>query len=89
MNVYSVEIRLCATAYIKATSPGAAVVKAIAEYGTPALSGKGVEVGTSDDVSDLAFHDPDLPEVSLSPAMTAYGLWDAADKPELQEEDVP
>lgn len=42
------------------------------------LEGDGLEVsdaGSDVTISGARFDDPDLPEVSLSPAMTLYGPW--------------
>lgn len=72
MNVYSIDIRLAATAYIKAGSKAEALAKAKSLHGD-CLN---LEDPTQSDVEISArrYDDPDLPEVSLSPVMT---LWDA------------
>lgn len=72
MNVYSIDIRVAATAYIKASSRAEAIAKARGLHGD-CLN---VEDPAQSDVEISArrYDDPDLPEVSLSPVMT---LWDA------------
>jgi hypothetical protein len=87
MNLYSVDVKICATAYVKANSPEEALKKVVEQYG--GQPGALVEVGESDDVSGRRFDDPELPDISLSPAMTAYGPWeDDVRHVELQEEGV-
>lgn len=72
MNVYSIDIRVAATVYIKAGTRAEALAKAKGLHGD-CLN---LEDGTQSDVeiSGRRYDDPDLPEVSLSPVMT---LWDA------------
>jgi hypothetical protein len=65
MTVYGVEIEVAATLYIKATSKAQA--HAIAER----LCGQSTEAIP---VSGLQYDDPDLPDVSLSPAATILSL---------------
>lgn len=85
MNLYSIDIKICATAYIRAKT--AAEAKRIAE----AMAFDGLEL-REDEYQDppicgKGFDDPALPDVSLSPAMTIHGRWGS--KPELVAEDVP
>lgn len=70
MKLYSVDVRVVATAYIKADSKEDAIQKA------RSLHGDCLEVEPGDEceieISGLAFDDPDLPEISLSPTMTVW-----------------
>ncbi|MBY0560148.1 hypothetical protein [Hyphomicrobium sp.] len=86
MNVYSVDVKICATAYVKANSEEEALAY------VKGLDGQALETtGSVGDVevSGLSLTSPDLPDVSLSPAMTCYGVWDAETVPELAEEGIP
>ncbi len=72
MNVYRREVMICATAYIKASSPEAA------DKTLRGIEIKGLEVtGWRGDVpiSGAMFTDPALPKISLSPSMTIHGHW--------------
>lgn len=70
MNLYSVELRLAATAYVKAESPEEALERAKTLIGDP------LELESDDEtISGRKYDDPELPEVSLSPAMTINGFW--------------
>lgn len=70
MNVYSVDMRLAATIYVKAESEKEARDKALTfaaesfEFLPDAVT-----------VSDAAMDDPNFPEISLSPVMTGWGLY--------------
>lgn len=75
MNLYSIPMTVYATAYIRAETPEAAME--IAE-GLTDLSIEEVEV------SGLQFDDPDLPDISFSPAMT-IGEPEHGIEPELAE----
>lgn len=82
MNLYSVQLTINATAYIKAESAQEALEIARDEYASE----------TTEDVggycSELEYDNPELPDVSLSPAMTFGDKIEAADV-ELAEEDIP
>lgn len=70
MKLYSIDVRVYATAYIRAESEEEARAKA------DALRGAFVFTDGSDpgvEISGLQYDDPELPEVSLSPAMTIHG----------------
>lgn len=81
-NVYSIDVKIYATAYIRADSEAEAlkIAKAMKDDclelceqdGDPAISG-------------LNYDNPDLPGVSLSPAMTIYGP-DEGDLPDCVHE---
>ena len=72
MAVYSIEVKLCATAYVRAKSAADALRQAVALAGkSPIILNAEGEVP----VSGLPFADEDLPTVSLSPAMTIHGIW--------------
>lgn len=85
MNVYSIDVKVYATAYIKAETEQDA--RKIAEE----LKGYALELpegGAGDlEISGMQLDNPDLPDVSLSPAMTVYGP-DPDTNIELSEEDV-
>lgn len=71
MKLYKQDVHIYGTAYVKASNKARAqnkLAKMIEQY--PAL--ELIEVGTQMGIpiSDRDFQDPDLPEVSLSPAMT-------------------
>ncbi|MBI1202636.1 MAG: hypothetical protein GC182_09015 [Rhodopseudomonas sp.] len=71
MNIYRVDMRVCATAYIKANSPEQARRIACG------LKGKSPDIADSEGevaVSGLSFDNPNLPAVSLSPAMTIIAI---------------
>lgn len=85
MNVYSMEMWLAATIYVKAKNARQAkkLAKAWAED-TYEFSADEVQI------SDKSFSNPDLPEVSLSPAMTGWGfVGGKRATPALAEENVP
>ncbi|TPJ51772.1 MULTISPECIES: hypothetical protein [unclassified Mesorhizobium] len=87
MNLYSIELKIAATAYIKAVDEEQALAAAMD------MVGNGIEL--SEDlcagipITGRRFDDEDLPEVSLSPAMTIDSLWSPDTTPDLAEEDVP
>jgi hypothetical protein len=72
MKVFSIDVRMVATAYIRAETHEAAVELVQRQLHETGLD---LEVGYMNDVpiSGLQYHDPELPEVSLSPAMTIVG----------------
>lgn len=81
-EVYRIDVKIAGTAYVKAASADEALVK------VRALANKGFEFEAYDDtISDREFDDPELPEISLSPAMTIYGPFDDDAVPELVVED--
>lgn len=86
-NIYSIEVKLCATAYIRANSPEEAIELAKQNYG----EGTGEELPTDDvSISGRGYGDPRLPDASLSPAVSYYGPFDGGEwSVELAEEDVP
>lgn len=70
MPLYSIEINIVATAYIKAdTVQQAMKIAKDMKNCTPALDSDGGDFP----ISGRDFSDPDLPEVSISPAMTIHG----------------
>lgn len=85
MNLYSIDVQIAATAYIKANSEAEARAKAAAlKDENPAILDSEGDV----EISGASFDDPSLPDVSLSPAMTIKGLW-PGDTCELQQTNVP
>lgn len=71
MNVYSIDVRIYGTAYIKAESEDAALKLARTLSGATleVRSFEGGEVG----ISGHRLNDPALPAISLSPFMTVHG----------------
>jgi len=81
MRLYRIDLRVCATAYVKARSKKEALKK-VADQKMDELV-----VGEDDRISGRKFDDPSLPDISVSPAMTIHGRWGNA--VELVEDDVP
>jgi hypothetical protein len=77
-HIYSLDMKLCATVYVRAASKDEALTRAKA-FASDTFEFNG------ETVSGRQFNDPKLPDVSLSPAMTGHGLWDAEPVPELAE----
>lgn len=75
MKVYRRDVMICATVYIKASSPEAAdkVLRGIEMSGLQVSEDQDYEGGTP--ISGARFDDPNLPKISLSPAMTIHGHW--------------
>lgn len=76
MPIYSTNIKLIATAYVRANSEAEALKKVLAGYG-PDLGaelpeGYGIDVI----VSGQQLDNPDLPDLSISPAISFCGLAD-------------
>ncbi len=70
MAVWSVDVKITATAYIRAETQEEALKLA------KELEGDGLELFEQDGdlpISGKQYDDPDLPDVSLSPAMTVHG----------------
>lgn len=86
MNVYSVEIKICGTVYVKARSEAEAIEE------VRKLDGAGIELAEDDGlelpITGKNYDDPDLPDVSMSPAMTVYGPWEAEPSVEVVCEGV-
>lgn len=73
MKLWSIDIKICATAYIKAETEEEAMKIA------NDLKNNGLELDEQDGETPISckqYSDPDLPDVSLSPAMTLYGPWE-------------
>lgn len=67
MKVYSLDVKVWATAYIKANNEEEALRKAKTLAGAYINEQDGIgEV----EISGLSYNNPELPEISLSPAMT-------------------
>lgn len=89
MNVYSIDIKICATAYIKAESEE----EAERIFNATCVEHMGGELPVDEyadiPVSGRQYNDPDLPEFSLSPAISFYGSWNDSFGLDLVEENVP
>lgn len=88
MNVYSIDVMICATAYIKAESEEAALKIAQEEFN----KNRGMELPDNLEwlqmpITGISYDSPDLPDVSLSPAMSFHGP--CGEHLELVEENVP
>lgn len=72
MAVYSIDIVINATAYIRADSEEEArkIASQMAEDSYEMRTG---EIGDGVEISDADFDSDDLPDVSISPAMTCAG----------------
>lgn len=68
-KIYSVDVLICATAYVKASSKRDAKKKAQA-----LVRNEVFQLELSEHVSDLQLSDPALPDASLSPSCTGIGL---------------
>lgn len=92
-RLFSVDVKIAATAYVRATS------KAEAKRKVRGLKNQGFELPDAHSrfedleipISGRDFSDPDLPEISLSPAMTCHGQWnhlieDRGEIPEAETE---
>lgn len=80
MNLYAIDIKIAATAYVKANSKDEAY-SLVCELNSTFLELKG------DIISDLSFDSEDLPNLSLSPAMTIHGPF-TANLVDLVQEDI-
>lgn len=86
MNLYSMGVTIHATVYVKANSPGEALQNARCVQNA-CIEVKDIYEGDVT-ISGLEFNDPDLPAVSLSPAMTVGDVEMNHDYIELQEENI-
>lgn len=76
MPIYSVDVKIYATAYIRAESSEAAleIARGLKNTGFELPEGfHGVTGWGGIEISGRSFDDPELPDVSLSPAMTIHG----------------
>jgi hypothetical protein len=71
MPVYRIEATVAVTFYVKAVKESGAVLKARDFIGRE-----------PPDVSSLPYADPELPEISISPAMTVQSVDDLAEEVE-------
>lgn len=85
MKLYTLDMQICATAYIKADSPEEALTKANQWLADAQLEVAGVDGDTI--INGLRLDDPELPEVSISPAMTILGPFEG-DIPEETDERI-
>lgn len=79
MPLYSIDVKICGTVYIKAKSKKEARKKLKKHHDSAIYSTNegtiGDIYGDSIPFSGAHFDSPGLPEISLSPAMTFYGPW--------------
>lgn len=69
MTIYSIDLKVAATAYVRANSKEEAIKALkdeIGKHGTDIIDFE---------TSERKFDDPELPDISLSPAMTVWGPW--------------
>lgn len=77
MPVYSIEIEIAATLYVRANSVAEAKTAAAKlKWQSPAVPK--FDGGTVE-FCEKRYSDPDLPKVSLSPAMTIQGMYDGSE----------
>lgn len=79
MTIYSIDLKVAATAYVRANSKQEAI-KALMDK----ISDFYTDVSDFE-ISGLPFDDPDLPAISLSPAMTVIGPFGPWSDMELAE----
>jgi hypothetical protein len=82
-NLYKIDLKVCATAYIKAASTGDAMEK------VRHLTRRSIVTNGGDGdvlISDLEYDHPGLPEISVSPAMTIHGVWSDVEEKEATME---
>lgn len=72
-KVYSVEVMICATAYIRAGSAAEAAQIANENFRENTDASTNASFFGDVEVSDARFDSEELPDVSLSPAMTFMG----------------
>ena len=85
-RLYSIDVMICATAYIKADSPAGALAK-LNDMKSDSLEVPTIGGGEGFvEISDYQFNDPRLPECSLSPAMTIHGVFTPGAQPEPADE---
>lgn len=75
LGVYQIDLKVAATAYIKANSPREARKIAEEHFKNAVLTLPGGDNGEIE-VSECQFDDPDLPDVSISPVMTINGPYE-------------
>lgn len=68
MKIYSIDVKLAATAYVRAKDEKEAR-RMVKNFATNVFEFRG------EGISSLEFDDRRLPDVSLSPAMTGHGIW--------------
>jgi hypothetical protein len=69
MAVYSIDLKVAATAYVKADTKEQAIAALKEEIGKHGTDFSDFEI------SGLPLDSEDLPDISLSPAMTVWGPW--------------
>lgn len=76
-NVYRIDVKICATAYIRANSEEEALAKVKQREMSTLLAPEGpFDTDDEIEISEREYGDPNLPEFSLSPAMTFHGAWE-------------
>lgn len=81
MTIYTIDLKVAATAYIRAESPEAALQIAKEQFPLRVLSfgDDRQQVGEFAEEPLIMTGEPingDLPDISLSPLMTVHGPWD-------------
>ena len=89
MNLYSIDIKIVATAYIKAESEKEALEIAKENFDSNCSAELPKGEGNYVTVSDKLFDSPDLEDVSISPEISFCGPWDARGRMELVKENLP
>lgn len=87
MPVFQKDVKIAGTMYVRADNAEEAERKA-RQWGGLDVNGEVfIDAGESEDFSGRRFDDLDLPEVSLSPAMTVMGLYEGAWERADEEDD--
>lgn len=84
-KLYQIEVTLAATLYVKADSEQAALE--IANATAPNAHIEVEDAGSEVPISGAMFDDPELPEISLSPAMTLSKVHQHVELTEGADED--
>lgn len=75
MKIWNCDIKICATAYVRAESEDEARALIDEHFGEGEMGILPSGDGGAVTVSGLWFDAPNLPDVSISPAVTFYGPW--------------
>jgi len=81
MPVYSIDLKVAATAYVRADTKEQAIAALKDEICYP----RGSEIFDLQ-ISDARLDSADLPNISLSPAMTVWGPWGSWSDMDLADE---
>lgn len=91
MKIYGINIDIVATAYIRANSPEEAMKIAVGlRLSCPTILGRNANGHDGEvEISGMQYDNPNLPDISLSPAMTINGPTTGATPDMVHDEDDP